>query len=234
MHLETKEQFMCEICGVVWKNRWLLDKHQFSHNNHQEYACQTCHTAYKTSGALATHEKNCNGTVYTGWGLEKSSLTFMCEFCNKEFSTKERLEIRVRNHTCERPFQCKECDKNGKTFTSKSSLNMHLNIHTGEQPFKCKIFNKAFTQKGGLVQHIFITQTWDHMCAPFVIRHSCEIHIWKYISKPIQVRSPESVISVVALSLSLEIWRSIDGSCTVCLNYVKNCLDCGLLNFNTI
>jgi hypothetical protein len=62
VHQETKEQFMCEICGMVWKTRWLLQKHHISHSSHQEHICQTCPAAYKTSSALATHERNCHGT----------------------------------------------------------------------------------------------------------------------------------------------------------------------------
>ncbi|XP_023721902.1 endothelial zinc finger protein induced by tumor necrosis factor alpha-like [Cryptotermes secundus] len=159
VHQETKEQFMCEICGVVWKNRWLLQKHQISHSSHQEHVCRTCHTAYKTSSALATHERNCHGTVYTELGLENTSLTFLCEFCSKEFSTRERLEIHVRNHTGEHPFQCKKCDK---SYISQHSLHLHQLISHRvykkqiKCAFICHICGKTFTSKNSLNMHLNI------------------------------------------------------------------------------
>jgi KRAB domain-containing zinc finger protein len=159
VHQEMKEQFMCGVCGLVLKNRWLLQKHQISHSSHQEHVCQTCHISYKTSSALETHERNCHGTVYIEWGLEKAPLIFSCEFCKKQFSTKERLEIHVKNHTSEHPFQCKEC---GKSYSSPNSFRFHQAIRDRvykkqmKRVFTCHMCGKTFTSKSSLNMHINI------------------------------------------------------------------------------
>lgn len=159
VHQKRKEQFMCEVCGVVRKNKWLLKQHQISHTSLREHVCRVCHTAYKTSSALITHERNCHGIVSLGRGMEKVSLSFSCRFCNREFTTNERLNSHVRIHTGERPFQCKECDKG---YSSRNALCLHQAInHRGykrriERVFTCHICGKTFTSNSSLSMHLNI------------------------------------------------------------------------------
>lgn len=159
VHQRTKEQFMCEVCGVVRKNKWLLKQHQISHSNLQEHVCRVCHTAYKTSNVLMTHERNCHGIVSLGRGMEKVSLSFSCKFCNREFNTDERLNSHVRICTGERSFQCKEC---GKGYSSQNALCLHqaINHRIYKKQIKrvstCHICGKTFTSKSSLNMHLNI------------------------------------------------------------------------------
>ena len=70
--------------------------------------------------------------------------------CNQRFTRKGNLQVHVRSHTGEKPYQCKTCDKR---FTRKQDLQRHERSHTGEKPFQCKACDKWFTHKGTLQRH---------------------------------------------------------------------------------
>lgn len=73
------------------------------------------------------------------------SKPFLCDQCNKVFSTKTNLVRHLHIHSGSKKFQCKIC---GNCFTQSGSLKQHMYIHTGERPFVCKECNRSFTQVG--------------------------------------------------------------------------------------
>ena len=60
---------------------------------------------------------------------------FSCNYCDKNFITKQVAHVHERVHTGEKPYQCRYCNKK---FSTSGNTKQHEKTHTGE-----KNFNKA-------------------------------------------------------------------------------------------
>lgn len=85
-----------------------------------------------------------------------------CYQCDKEFKCQAQLELHIRTHTGDKPFECMHCHKK---FAQKHNLTIHQRMHTGEKPFQCEICSKTFSAQGNLQTHVKIhTGQKDHIC----------------------------------------------------------------------
>ncbi|XP_037732471.1 zinc finger protein 26 [Drosophila subpulchrella] len=81
---------------------------------------------------------------------EESSTNIMCEICGNIYSKRAALNIHMRRHLADKPFECEIC---GKTFAGPSELNRHIRVHTGEKPFTCKFCNRSFADRSSNIRH---------------------------------------------------------------------------------
>uniref|UniRef100_A0A182JWV0 Protein krueppel n=1 Tax=Anopheles christyi TaxID=43041 RepID=A0A182JWV0_9DIPT len=77
--------------------------------------------------------------------------TFRCQYCDRVFGTRARLDRHERVHTGERPFGCHLCPK---TFAHAGQLAAHMARHNNERGHQCTQCGKAFFSKAILRQHL--------------------------------------------------------------------------------
>lgn len=75
---------------------------------------------------------------------------FQCNLCGKQFTQKGQLKGHQKVHTGEKPFSCPDC---GKSFAHSGAMNRHRLTHTGERPYHCSVCDRSFNQSGRLREH---------------------------------------------------------------------------------
>ena len=165
-----KSATICEICGDMFVEKFLLKRHLETHLGSKDYHCHSCTRSYYSLESLKNHIKSIH---------EECLLKFPCEICGKEFSKQYKLSHHMKYHSDEKPYQCSIC---GVSYKEKGKLRKHFMNHTGEKPYPCAVCNRRFKDKPKLRQHM-MTHTGERpygceMCGKrFPSRTSLQIHI---------------------------------------------------------
>lgn len=79
-------------------------------------------------------------------------ITYKCDLCQRQYSSRNSLKTHQRSHSGERPYKCETCQN---SFNTRYTLNIHMRRHTGDKPFKCPAANcgKAFKASSDLATH---------------------------------------------------------------------------------
>jgi uncharacterized C2H2 Zn-finger protein len=74
-----------------------------------------------------------------------------CPHCGMSFPKVSYLQVHMRKHTGEKPFECDRC---GRGFSQRANLQRHVQGHVGEKPYLCYMCGKSFIQKIQLTSHL--------------------------------------------------------------------------------
>lgn len=116
-----KKDFVCSECGTSfgWKN--LLTEHQRKAHSIggpvEEVACSECGRRLKTKRGLLEHLWSSHRVALQVTRLKK------CRFCEKSFTTMQKLTEHERRHTGDRPYPCELCDYASNT---RGNLTHHM------------------------------------------------------------------------------------------------------------
>ena len=117
----------------------------------------------------------------TTYNSEQPNIIYQCEYCEKQFKTREKVRCHTRIHTEDRNFHCEICGRNyrrrehlvrhyrrhtndrpyqcvlcGKAYMRAEHLKRHSYFHSGEKPFECAVCDKAFARHDRLIKHSLV------------------------------------------------------------------------------
>lgn len=140
------------------------NKHPEIFHKKVEYSCTYCQEKFPTTFDRLTHMKNCSEKKWicethcgkrfkSEWHLKhhfKLDSRFTCSSCPKVCVSRSDLQIHMRSHTNERPYECTICNKKFKTSANRSS---HMDIHLEEKIHECNICFEKFQTRPILRKH---------------------------------------------------------------------------------
>ena len=142
VHL-NEHQFLCKICGLLFKYKPSLLSHLAEKHETPEVAyrctwedCQKCfHIRHAFQEHMNSHMKY---------------RPYLCNTCDKKFMRKTNLAAhRKRCEATERSFVCEICSC---TFKTTSDLNQHKQTHENKI-LKCKHCCREFRFKSNMYKH---------------------------------------------------------------------------------
>ena len=174
------KSFKCLDCGRSYKHFSSIASHLRKHTRENSLECHICSKEFLYESKLARHIQTVHDKVpvthecpvchlkFTNYldlvkhfrANKSHEITkrFHCKICNKGFSRNCEMQIHLRIHTGERPYQCELC---GTSFLSQSQLAKHrkkshqkVYAKTVEMlPYKCDECEKSFKTVSCLKNH---------------------------------------------------------------------------------
>ena len=140
-----KRDFACPQCPQSFVYIKELERHMSSHIDSRKYICtfEGCTKRFNDLYIFQLHKKRHLGL------LERK---YLCEYCEKRFTSKYALDRHVLTHTQQRPHACEYCSM---AYTQRNDLVKHLREHVGDAIYRCNFegCNEGFRLKFELKQH---------------------------------------------------------------------------------
>ncbi|KXJ80012.1 hypothetical protein RP20_CCG027166 [Aedes albopictus] len=147
----TGEQWECQKCGSVFKNRKLLNQHLESHVEERNFKCDACEFAFKTLQHLRRHITTVHKLV-----------RFNCGHCSATYGRKDKLRMHMeRVHNIQSYFVCDICVR---TFSNAKALAEHKSHHANPAALECAVCLLAFDNSQSFHDHGCITYREDYVC----------------------------------------------------------------------
>lgn len=110
---ENRPKFTCSICKKTFETKKDKDDHEGCHATlaSKTNICKVCFKSFRFRRGLSRHMKIHKNEKYS------------CEFCNKEFSSAEKLHNHKERMHDIKNYRCKICQK---LFKSKEYVKRHL------------------------------------------------------------------------------------------------------------
>ncbi|KAL4097674.1 hypothetical protein QTP88_022409 [Uroleucon formosanum] len=150
--MKHNKTLSCVDCGAEFQDSIKLQNHRVFHSKaksvnkerwYMEKTCVICNMVLANSKSLKLHTKN----------VHLKLKPYVCQVCNHGSATKYMMQVHMRQHTGEKPFNCDAPDCNFKTG-DHNSLRRHKLRHSNERPYKCTHCDYKCIQVTALKSHI--------------------------------------------------------------------------------
>lgn len=116
-HIKThgKRRFPCKLCDRIFVRKATLQDHINKHEGVRKYSCDKCVKTFTQRANLIRHVKN----------IHLNEKGFPCNVCDKQFASKNNLEVHELTHITEKNFACGQCPR---AFKTEALLSRHIII----------------------------------------------------------------------------------------------------------
>ena len=153
-HVKQKHpdrEYTCWVCVKNCDTKQELEEHLQEHSGEDsEYylMCERCDKVCISQYQLQLHRRGHN---------IKNFESLACQFCDRVFQVKNKLEKHVEKHKSgelDKIFKCPQCDK---VFKKQTELDRHTKLtHMGVKDYKCEVCGSRFGDSTRLKQHKWI------------------------------------------------------------------------------
>lgn len=209
--------YHCGTCGRIFDKSWLLERHLKSLNVQLELYCHICDKFWDVGGRPfcnhtdqleELHCKFCRSLIDSATQNDhvcfhqneivtqtekRRSSSYVCSYCNKEFSKGKRSYMQFLNHEKQHlkalnSIHCRKCNLKFSTEKEKAShkyrfhkrvpigvcdicglttkhIARHRAVHLNDRPFQCERCSKTFRANYGLKKHMLVhSDEAKHQC----------------------------------------------------------------------
>lgn len=133
----------CRHCKELFKSDDSLREHvEEKHEGRHEYKCGECSKVYDSKRLLIGHVRRAH--------LHEDK-EFKCDVCERQFNTRQQLQVHMLTHSITRQFQCDIC---ALMFKCKKTLERHIYTHQLKGKHKCLFCEESFIRMSHLNHHV--------------------------------------------------------------------------------